>query len=161
MSLALAGGWESEESEVAQSCLTLCNPMNCSLPRFSIHGIFPGNNTGVGCHFLLQGIFLTQGLNPGLLYCRQTLYCLSHQGSPLESPWNMKKKKKVLSASFPSPRITGSKVLVIESRHLGYHFPNCLLDSFFYISCLLPTFRQEVNKHFLNKPIDKCNFKNL
>ena len=68
MSLALAGGWESEESEVAQSCLTLCNPMNCSLPRFSIHGIFPGNNTGVGCHFLLQGIFLTQGLNPGLLY---------------------------------------------------------------------------------------------
>ena len=78
MSLALAGGWESEESEVAQSCLTLCNPMNCSLPRFSIHGIFPGNNTGVGCHFLLQGIFLTQGLNPGLLYCRQTLYHLSH-----------------------------------------------------------------------------------
>ena len=32
-----------------------------------------------GCHFLLQGIFLTQGLNPGLPCCRQTLYCLSHQ----------------------------------------------------------------------------------
>ena len=39
----------------------------------------PGKNTGVGCHFLLQGIFLTQGLNPGLLYCRQIVYCLSHQ----------------------------------------------------------------------------------
>ena len=38
--------------------------------------------TGVGCHFLLQGIFLTQGLNPGLPHCRQTLYHLSHQGSP-------------------------------------------------------------------------------
>ena len=42
---------------------------------------FPGKNTGVGCHFLLQRIFLTQGLNPGLPHCRQTLYCLSHQGS--------------------------------------------------------------------------------
>ena len=38
----------------------------------------PGKNTGVGCHFLLQGIFLTQGSNPGLLHCRQTLYPLSH-----------------------------------------------------------------------------------
>ena len=33
----------------------------------------PGKNTGVGCHFLLQGIFPTQGLNPGLPHCRQTL----------------------------------------------------------------------------------------
>ena len=43
---------------------------------------FPGKNTGVGYCFLLQGIFLTQGLNLGLLHCRQSLYCLSHQGSP-------------------------------------------------------------------------------
>ena len=42
---------------------------------------FPGKSPGVGCHFLLQGIFPTQGLNPGLLHCRQMLYCLSHQGS--------------------------------------------------------------------------------
>ena len=34
------------------------------------------------CHFLLQGIFLTQGLNPGLPHCRQTLYQLDHQESP-------------------------------------------------------------------------------
>ena len=40
-----------------------------------------GQNTGVGCHSLLQGIFLTQGLNLGPLRCRQTLYQLSHQGS--------------------------------------------------------------------------------
>ena len=38
------------ESEVAQSCLTLSNPMDCSLPGSSIHGIFPGKSTGVGCH---------------------------------------------------------------------------------------------------------------
>ena len=41
---------------------------------------FPGKNTGVGCHFLPQGIFPTQGSNPGPLHRRQTLYCLSHQG---------------------------------------------------------------------------------
>ena len=42
---------------------------------------FPGKNTGVGCHCLLQEIFPTQKLNPGLWHCRQTLYHLSHQGS--------------------------------------------------------------------------------
>ena len=42
---------------------------------------FPGKNTGVGCHFLLQRIFPTQESNPGLSHCRQTLYHLSHQGS--------------------------------------------------------------------------------
>ena len=67
-------------SEVAQLYLTLCDPMDCSLPGSSIHGIFPGKNTGVGRHFLLQEIFLTQGLNPGLPHCRQMLYHLSHQG---------------------------------------------------------------------------------
>ena len=46
---------------------------------------FPGKNTGVGCHFLLQGIFLTQGSNPGLPHCRQTLYPLSHLDSILKS----------------------------------------------------------------------------
>ena len=42
----------------------------------------PFKHTEVGCHFLLQGIFLTQGLNLGLLYCRQILYHLSHQEIP-------------------------------------------------------------------------------
>ena len=42
---------------------------------------FPGKNTGVGCHFLLQEIFPTRGWNLGLPHCRQTLYRLSHQGS--------------------------------------------------------------------------------
>ena len=42
----------------------------------------PGKNIGMGSHSLLQEIFLTQGLDPGLLYCRQILYLLSHQGRP-------------------------------------------------------------------------------
>ena len=45
--------------------------------------ISPGKNTGVGSHSFLQGIFLIQGLNPSLLHCRQILYSLSHQGSPI------------------------------------------------------------------------------
>ena len=40
---------------------------------------FSGKNTGVGCHFLFQGTFPTQGSSPGLLHCRQILYCLSHR----------------------------------------------------------------------------------
>ena len=43
---------------------------------------YPGNNSGVGCPALFQGIFPTQGANPGLLHCWQILYHLSHQGSP-------------------------------------------------------------------------------
>ena len=55
---------------VAKSCLILCDPMDCSLP-----GSCPlaSKNTGVGCHFHLWWIFLTQGSNPCLLRCRQTL----------------------------------------------------------------------------------------
>ena len=53
--------------------------MDCSPPGSSIHGDSPGKNTGVGCHALFQGIFPSQGSNPGLPHCRRILYCLSHQ----------------------------------------------------------------------------------
>ena len=65
---------------VAQSCPILCNTKDSSLPVSSVHGVLQAKNTGVGCHSLLQGIFLTQGSNPGLLHCKQILYHLSHQG---------------------------------------------------------------------------------
>ena len=71
-------------SLVIQSCLTLSDTMDCSPPGSSVLGDSPGKNTGVGCHAFLQGIFPTQGLNPGLPHCRQILYHLSHQGSPPE-----------------------------------------------------------------------------
>ena len=71
---------------VTQLCPTLCDPMDCMQPtRFLRPWGFPGKNTGVGCHFLLQGIFLTQGSNQHLLcllYHKQILYPLSHHGSP-------------------------------------------------------------------------------
>ena len=66
-----------------------CSVMSGSLwphglrpPGSSVRGIFSGKSAGVGCHFLLRGIFLTWGSNPGVPHCRQTLYPLSHQGSP-------------------------------------------------------------------------------
>ena len=67
---------------VTQLCPTLCDPMDCSPPGSSVHGDSPGQNTGMGCHALIQEIFPTQGLKPGLPHCRQILYHLSHQGSP-------------------------------------------------------------------------------
>ena len=66
---------------VAQSCLTLCNPMDYTPPGSSVHGNSPSKNTGVGCHALLQKIFPTKGSNPGLSHFRQILYQLSHQVS--------------------------------------------------------------------------------
>ena len=70
-------------SKVTQSCPTLCDPMDW------LHSPWksPGQNTGVGSLFLLQGIFPTQGSNPGLLQCRQILYQLSHKGSPRILEW--------------------------------------------------------------------------
>ena len=71
-----------EKVEVTQSCLTLCDPMDYTSLWNS-----PGQNTEVGSHFLLQGIFPTQGLNPDLPHCRWILYQLSHQGSPRILEW--------------------------------------------------------------------------
>ena len=59
--------------KVAQSCPTLCDPCPWNSP---------GQNPGAGSLSLLQGVFPTQGSNPGLLHCRRIFYCLSHQGSP-------------------------------------------------------------------------------
>ena len=81
------GTWVAEDliCLVVQSCLSLCNPMDCSPPGSSVHVDSLGKNTGVGCHALLQGIFPTQGSNMGVLHGRQILYHLSHRGRPLRA----------------------------------------------------------------------------
>ena len=53
---------------VTQLCPSLFDPLDCTLPASSVHGLFPGKNTGVGCRALLQGSFLTQGSNLPLLH---------------------------------------------------------------------------------------------
>ena len=65
---------------VAELCLTLCNPMEPA--KLLCPWDFSGKKTGVGCHFLLQQIFSTQGSDPYLLPCRWILYHISHSGSP-------------------------------------------------------------------------------
>ena len=60
-----------------------CNPLGCSPIGSFVHGMFQTKNTGVGCHFLLQGIFLTQGSNP----------CLLHLLPPKPHPVTLKKKR--------------------------------------------------------------------
>ena len=72
---------ESEKAkvQVPQSCLTVCDPMNYMYSPWNS----PGQNTGVGSLYFLQGIFPTQGSNPGLLHCIWILYQLSCQGSSI------------------------------------------------------------------------------
>ena len=69
--------------KVIQSCLTLCDPMNCSLPGFSVHGDSPGKNTGVGCHFLLQGNLPNPVIKPLSPALAGEFLPLRHQGSPI------------------------------------------------------------------------------
>ena len=71
---------------VAQSCLTLCNPMDCGPPGSSVHGDSPGKNTWMGFHALLQEIFLTLGSNP-------CLSCLLQACSLLLVPSGKPKRK--------------------------------------------------------------------
>ena len=69
-------------SEVTQSCPTLCDPMDSKPTRLPRPWDFPGKNTGVGCHFHLQGIFPIQGSNLCLLPWQGDSLPLSHLGSP-------------------------------------------------------------------------------
>ena len=64
-----------------------CSVVSNSLGPHGLYSGFPGQNTGVGSLSFLQGIFPTQGSNPGLLHCRRVLYQLSHQGSPRILEW--------------------------------------------------------------------------
>ena len=67
---------------VSQSCLTLCDSMDCSPQGSSVHGIFQAKILEWFAISFFRGSFPTQGLNLGLLHCRQILYQLSYQGSP-------------------------------------------------------------------------------
>ena len=70
---------------VAKSCPTLLQLSRLQPSSLICPWGYPGKNTGMGYHFLLQGIFLTQGLNPCLLHWQADFLPLSHQGSPLLS----------------------------------------------------------------------------
>ena len=88
---------------VVQLCPTFCDLIDRRSPGCPWD--FPGKATGVGCHFLPQGIFLTQGSNPGLLHFRQTLYHLSYQGS-----------HKISGINIINIRYEGDTTLMAESE---------------------------------------------
>ena len=111
----------------------------------------PAKNTGVGLHFLLQGILLTQGLNPGLLHFRQILYHLCHQGSPTKTasvqfcysvmfnpmdwghvatPWTAALQAS-LSITTPRACLNSSIKSVMPSNRLIFCHPLLLLPSIF------------------------------
>ena len=106
----------------ACSCVCVCLVISNSLGS---HGLqptrllcalnFPGKHTGVGCHFLLQGIFLTQGLNPSLLHYRQMLYHLSYQ----EGPKGLKQCNKKIRFSFYKDHVGSSVQMSLGEAQRG------------------------------------------
>ena len=70
---------------VTKSCSTLWDPVNCSPPGTHYPWDFPGRNSGMHCHFLLQGIFPTKGSNLLLLHWQEDPLPQSHQGSSFVS----------------------------------------------------------------------------
>ena len=120
-------------------CLCVCpvmsDPMGCNLPGSSVHRIFQARIPGVGCHFLLQGIFSTQGSNPHplcLLHWRADSLSLHHLGSPILL-WD----KAVI--------IVGSKVK-----------DNCKCPAFVFYLKLLGC--SDLSLMFPLSPLSKCNF---
>ena len=72
---------------IAQSCLTLCDPLDCRLPGSSVHAILQARILEWVAIPFSRGIFLTKGSNPGLLHCKQSPHCLSLQRSPPTTVW--------------------------------------------------------------------------
>ena len=103
---------------VSQSCPTLCDPMDCRPPGSSVPGDFPGKNTGVGCHGLLQGFFPTQGSNPGLPHCRRVLYQLNHKEmGPIQiNHYSRMCTQRPTEATGPTPL-----TVIFRASHLFSH----------------------------------------
>ena len=102
--------------EVVQSCPIICNPIDLHSPWNSA-----GQDTGIGSHSFLQRIFSTQGLKPGLPHCRQILYPLSHQGSPIN---HVEKRKSLTQILKKPPEIcygwTGSHHVPIQDSFIEW-----------------------------------------
>ena len=85
---------------VAKSCLTLCDPMDCSLPGSFCPWDFPGNSTGAGCHFLFRGSSWPRDRTDISCLRQAGSLLLRHQGSPLVS-WNPIRVRVFLVLFFP------------------------------------------------------------
>ena len=134
---------------VAQLCPTLLIPWTVAcqtpLPRNS-----PRNNTGVGSHFLFQGILQTHGMNPGLLHCRWILYQLSHRkaqesrsGWPIPSPGDLshpgiEQRSPALQADSSPTEPSGNPNPSSSHRHISPELSQ-LVPDVLLVSYLFPT----------------------
>ena len=107
----------------------------------------PSKNTEVGCHFLLQGISPTQGLNLYLQHCKHIFYCLSHQGSPIYRLWFRKSGMRSKTLHFYKLQV----LLQVQRCNLSYkdEFSIQALESITpwnsylsYVSCKLLTYKK-------------------
>ena len=125
--------------------------MGCSGPLCPWNSL--GKNTGFSSHSFLQGIFHTQELNPSLSHCRQSLYRLSHQWSPLMKreqdlsqegvrclalpvTWSWENHLSFLCLNFPLVKTATIDLFETMARkYLGLHFTynNCLITSVFFL----------------------------
>ena len=104
-------GFFESERESRSVCPILCYPTDCSLRNS------PGQNSAVGSLSLLQEIFPTQGLNPGLPHYRQIFYQLSHKGSPRILEWPIPSP-----GDPPKPGIKWVRGIELGSRALSANF---------------------------------------
>ena len=115
---------------LTQSSLTLW-PRGPQLTRLLCPWNSPGKNTGVGSHSFLLEIFPTQGSNLGLLHCRQILYCLSHQGSPISQSFRYS-----LQYSKGSPKAVRLPITSTQNMWGSFSFILFLFLSFGHIIIL-------------------------
>ena len=110
-------GGSSRTGSVSHSGLSDSSPPHGLEPiRLLCSWNSPGKNTGEGSHSLLQGIFLTQGLNLDLPHCRRILYHLSHQGSPLLNGWDTQRPANPVTCQRLT-ELSGREFR--SSQHLG------------------------------------------
>ena len=120
--------------------------MDCSLPGSSVHEILQARINGVGCHFLLQGIFPTQELNPGLLHCRQIFSQLSYKGNPhnaLDSGYTIVNKREFYPSRHSSLTMDDKKTSkAILLNYICYvKHPECIA------LCMVLTIQRRLMKY--------------
>ena len=102
-------------SEVAQSCPTLCNPMDCSLTRFLRPWDFPGKNTGVGCHFLLQQYPEYWSKSPRIFMILYEFYGFRSRISQTKIKWVL-----MLCSPYPKTMARTSDFIRLRCKPLEY-----------------------------------------
>ena len=132
-----------------RSYLILCDPTDRSPPGSSTRGIFQARTLEWGCHFLLQGIFLIQGWNPGLPHCRQTLYLLSNHCLINSSLFLATSLKAILCTVLSYLSISGFLTMTLGRQHLLPSLPGASRSPAHTLIGFFP--------HYFHLPVLSCS----